>query len=191
MSYNKTYSIIVRIWNIKFWCLFNSFKDSAVSFISATLVTNINNKQIILQFNKILSLFWKSVKFFYSSHHRCPFLLSCSQVVYVGVWLTNSWKRRVLMVESLVQKVVVVIIKAKVVCIIISNMNAASILSSNAITVVKVLLVIVTCEDICLFTYQGLWKRKLRMITVILYGFITLILNTQILLCNYSDFVIK
>lgn len=115
--------------------------------------------------------------FFDCSHHRCPFLLLCSQVVYDGVWLINSWKKLILMDGSHVLKIVVVTIKAKVVCIIISNTSAASILNSSAIIVVKVLLAIVTCEDICLFTSQGRWKRRLKTITAILYGFITRILS--------------
>lgn len=111
------------------------------------------------------------------SHHRCPFLLSCSQVVSDGEWLTNSWKRQALMGESHVQKIVVATIKVKVVYTIISNMSAVSIHSSSAIIVEKALLVIVICEDTCLSTCRGLWKRRLKMIIAILYGFTILIPN--------------
>jgi len=111
------------------------------------------------------------------SCHRCPFLLSCSQVVSDGEWLTNSWKKQALMGGSPVQKIVVVTIKVKVVCTIISNMSVASIRSSSAIIVEKALLVIVICEDTCLSTCQVLWKRRLKMIIAILYGFTTLTLN--------------
>lgn len=117
--------------------------------------------------------------FFYDcSHHRSPFLLSCSQVVFDGEWLTDSWKKQALMGESHVQKIVVVTIKVKVVCTIISNMSAVSNHSSSAIIVEKTLLDIVICEDTCLSTCRGLWKRKLKMIIVILYGFTTLTLNS-------------
>lgn len=117
--------------------------------------------------------------FFDCSHHRCPFLLSCSQVVFDGKWLTNSWKRQALMGGSHVRKIVVATIKVKVVCTIISNMSAASIRSLSAIIVGKALLVIVICEDTCLSICQVLWKRRLKMIIAILYGFITLIPNNH------------